>query len=77
MEIIPFDKRIGFIWYNGEFVEWQNATTHVLNHGLHYASCVFEGSEFMGKIYKLEQHTDRLFHSAERMGINILSLKRN
>ena len=47
MEIIPFDKRIGFIWYNGEFVEWQNATTHVLNHGLHYASCVFEGSEFM------------------------------
>ena len=40
MEIIPFDKRIGFIWYNGEFVEWQNATTHVLNHGLHYGSCV-------------------------------------
>ena len=72
MEIIPFDKRIGFIWYNGEFVEWQNATTHVLNHGLHYASCVFEGVRVYGeKIYKLEQHTDRLFHSAERMGINI------
>ena len=65
MEIIPFDKRIGFIWYNGEFVEWQNATTHVLNHGLHYASCVFEGVRVYGeKIYKLEQHTDRLFHSA-------------
>ena len=72
MEIIPFDKRIGFIWYNGEFVEWQNATTHVLNHGLHYASCVFEGVRVYGeKIYKLEQHTDRLFHSAERMGMNI------
>ena len=72
MEIIPFDKRIGFIWYNGEFIEWQKATTHVLNHGLHYASCVFEGVRVYGeKIYKLEQHTDRLFHSAERMGINI------
>jgi len=54
MEIIPFDKRIGFIWYNGEFVEWQNATTHVLNHGLHYASCVFEGLRVYGeKIFKL------------------------
>ena len=72
MEIIPFDKRIGFIWYNGEFVEWQNATTHVLNHGLHYASCVFEGLRVYGeKIFKLEQHTDRLFHSAESMGMSI------
>ena len=72
MEIIPFDKRIGFIWYNGEFVEWQNATTHVLNHGLHYGSCVFEGVRVYGeKIYKLEHHTDRLFHSAERMGMDI------
>ena len=72
MEIIPFDKRIGFIWYNGEFVEWQNATTHVLNHGLHYASCVFEGLRVYGeKIFKLEEHTDRLFHSAERMGMII------
>ena len=72
MEIIPFDKRIGFIWYNGEFVEWQNATTHVLNHGLHYGSCVFEGSRVYGeKIYKLEKHTDRLFFSAQRMGIDV------
>ena len=72
MEIIPFDKRIGFIWYNGDFVEWQNATTHVLNHGLHYASCVFEGLRVYGeKIFKLEEHTDRLFHSAERMGMTI------
>ena len=72
MDIIPFDKRIGFIWYNGEFVEWQNATTHVLNHGLHYGSCVFEGLRVYGeKIYKLEKHTDRLFFSAERMGIDV------
>ena len=72
MEIIPFDKRIGFIWYNGDFVEWQNATTHVLNHGLHYGSCVFEGLRVYGeKIYKLEKHTDRLFFSAQRMGIDV------
>ena len=72
MEIIPFDKRIGFIWYNGEFVEWQNATTHVLNHGLHYGSCVFEGLRVYGeKIYKLEKHTDRLFFSAQRMVIDV------
>ena len=72
MEIIPFDKRIGFIWYNGEFVEWQNATTHVLNHGLHYGRCVFEGLRVYGeKIYKLEKHTDRLFFSAQRMGIDV------
>ena len=72
MEIIPFDKRIGFILYNGEFVEWQNATTHVLNHGLHYGSCVFEGLRVYGeKIYKLEKHTDRLFFSAQRMGIDV------
>ena len=72
MEIIPFDKRIGFIWYNGKFVEWQNATTHVLNHGLHYGSCVFEGLRVYGeKIYKLEKHTDRLFFSAKRMGIEV------
>ncbi len=72
MEIIPFDKRIGFIWYNGKFVEWQNATTHVLNHGLHYGSCVFEGLRVYGeKIYKLEKHTDRLFFSAHRMGIDV------
>ena len=72
MEIIPFDKRIGFIWLNGVFVEWQNATTHVLNHGLLYGSCVFEGLRvYASNIYKLEKHTDRLFHSANRMGIEI------
>ena len=72
MEIIPFDKIIGFMWYKGEFVEWQNATTHVLNHGLHYGSCVFEGLRVYGeKIYKLEKHTDRLFFSAQRMGIDV------
>ena len=41
--MIPFDKREGKIWYNGDLVEWQDAKLHVISHGLHYASLVFEG----------------------------------
>ena len=48
-DIIPFDQRDGFIWQNGSFVEWKDATVHVLNHGLHYASCVFEGERIYNK----------------------------
>ena len=43
MTVIPFDKRQGKIWFNGEMVEWQDAKVHVLTHGLHYGSSVFEG----------------------------------
>ena len=43
MEPIPFDKRSGKIWFNGNTVNWPDVKIHVLNHGLHYASCVFEG----------------------------------
>ena len=43
METIPYDKRSGKIWFNAELVDWKNAKVHLLNHGLHYASCVFEG----------------------------------
>ena len=72
MEQIPFDKRTGKIWFNNELVEWSNAKVHVLNHGLHYASCVFEGERvYDGNIFKLSEHTERLFHSAKRMGIQI------
>ena len=72
MEPIPFDKRSGKIWFNGELINWQDVQIHVLNHGLHYASCVFEGERvYEGKIFKLEEHTERLFHSAYRMGIKI------
>ncbi len=72
MESIPYDKRSGKIWFNGELVEWTKANIHVLNHGLHYASCVFEGERvYDGEIFKLEEHTDRLFYSAKRMGIEI------
>ena len=70
MESVPYDKRSGKIWFNGKTVDWADANIHVLNHGLHYASCVFEGERvYDGEIFKLEEHTTRLFHSAKRMGI--------
>ena len=72
MESIPFDKRSGKIWFNGEPINWSDVKIHVLSHGLHYASCVFEGERvYDGEIFKLEEHTERLFHSALRMGIKI------
>ena len=72
MEPIPFDKRSGQIWYNGKLVEWKDANVHILNHGLHYASSVFEGERvYGGEIFKLREHTDRLVHSAKRMGMTI------
>ncbi len=70
--MIPFDKRDGKIWYNNELVNWQDVKLHVLSHGLHYASCVFEGLRvYDGEVFKLEEHTDRLYHSAKRMDIKI------
>ena len=70
MESIPYDKRSGKIWFNGKTVEWVDANIHILNHGLHYASCVFEGERvYDGEIFKLEEQTERLFYSAKRMGI--------
>ena len=72
MEPIPFDKRSGKIWFNGKLINWPDVKIHVLSHGLHYASCVFEGERvYDGKIFKLEEHTERLFHSASRMGFTI------
>ena len=72
MESIPYDKRSGKIWFNGKTVDWADANIHILNHGLHYASCVFEGERvYDGEIFKLEAHTERLFYSAKRMGITV------
>ena len=72
MESVPYDKRSGKIWFNGKTVDWADANIHILNHGLHYASCVFEGERvYDGEIFKLEEHTKRLFYSAERMGIKV------
>tara|TARA_B110000259_G_scaffold108091_1_gene123836 strand:+ start:10720 stop:11604 length:885 start_codon:yes stop_codon:yes gene_type:complete len=72
MEIIPFDKRPGYIWQNGKIIPWQDATTHILNHGLHYASCVFEGERIYDKkIFKITEHSTRLHKSAEILGFKI------
>lgn len=71
-DVIPFDQRDGSLWYDGKLVPWREAKTHVLTHGLHYASCVFEGERiYNGIIYKLEEHTARLFESARLMGMKI------
>ena len=72
MESVPYDKRSGKLWFNGKSIDWAEAKIHVLNHGLHYASCVFEGERvYNGEIFRLEEHTDRLFYSAKRMGIKM------
>ncbi len=72
MTIIPFDDRDGWIWMNGEFVPWREAKVHVLTHGLHYGSCVFEGERlYDGEIFKLTPHTKRLFRSAEILEMEI------
>ncbi len=72
MPILPFDDRDGVIWFNGEMVPWRDAKTHVLTHGLHYGSCVFEGERvYGGHIFKLREHSERLFHSAKVMGFEI------
>ena len=64
-----FHDRDGLIWYDGEMVEWRDANLHVLSHALHYASCVFEGERvYSGNIFKLREHTERLFTSAEILG---------
>ena len=68
----PFDQREGFIWFNGTFVPWGDARLHVLSHALHYASCVFEGERaYGGEIFKLNDHTERLFASAAILGFEI------
>ncbi len=65
MGLIPFDDRDGVIWFDGQFVPWRDAKIHVLSHGLHYASCVFEGARlYDGEIFKLTAHSERLVNSA-------------
>lgn len=72
MASVPFDQLDGFIWMNGQFVRWQDARIHVLTHGLHYASAVFEGERaYGGRIFKLRAHTERLHRSAEILGFTI------
>ncbi|MEO1702496.1 MAG: branched-chain amino acid aminotransferase [Pseudomonadota bacterium] len=72
MASVPFDQLDGQIWYNGEYVDWADAKMHVLSHGLHYGSTVFEGCRaYGGRIFKLTEHTERLHASAEILGYKI------
>ncbi len=72
MSALPFDQRDGYIWMNGALVEWKHAQLHVLSHGLHYGSCVFEGERaYGGEIFKITEHSQRLRKSAELLDFEI------
>jgi len=72
MNELSFDNRDGLIWVNGEMIPWRDANLHILSHGLHYGSGVFEGERmYGGKIFKLEEHTERFFNSARILGFKI------
>jgi branched-chain amino acid aminotransferase len=72
MSLVPMDDRDGWIWLDGQFTPWREAKVHVLTHGLHYASAVFEGERmYGGEIFKLTEHTERLFKSAEILDFSI------
>jgi branched-chain amino acid aminotransferase len=69
---LPFDQRDGVIWYDGQVVPWGDAKLHVLSHGLHYASCVFEGERaYGGEIFKCSEHSERLKRSAQVLDFEI------
>jgi branched-chain amino acid aminotransferase len=68
----PFNQRPGVIWMDGQYVPWEKAQVHVLSHGMHYASAVFEGERaYGGVIFKLDEHTRRLHESARLLDFEI------
>ena len=72
MTTVPIDSRDGVIWFDGKLVPWKDARIHVLTHGLHYGSCIFEGERsYDGVIYKCTEHSQRLHKSAEIMDFTI------
>jgi branched-chain amino acid aminotransferase len=72
MAILPFDDREGQIWWDGKLAPWRDVRPHVLTHGLHYASAVFEGERaYAGNIFKLREHTERLISSGRILGFEI------
>ena len=78
MEDIPFDKISGKLFYNGSYINWQDANIHMLNHGLHYGSCVFEGVRmYDGKVFKNTEHNERLHNSAKIMDLKYHILWKN
>ncbi|KKB85797.1 branched-chain amino acid aminotransferase [Devosia limi DSM 17137] len=69
---VPMDQREGWIWFDGELKPWKDAKIHVLTHGLHYASCVFEGQRaYGGEVFKLREHTERLIASGKTLDFTI------
>jgi branched-chain amino acid aminotransferase len=72
MTLVPFDDRDGWIWFDGTFVPWREARIHVLTHGLHYASAVFEGARmYGGEVFRLTEHSERLHRSAQLLDFEI------
>lgn len=72
MALVPFDDRDGFIWWDGKLIAWREAKLHVLSHGLHYGSAVFEGERsYGGNIFKLDAHSSRLIESGRLLGFEI------
>ncbi len=70
--MLNFDDQDGKIWFNGEMRPWRDCTLHVLSHGLHYASSVFEGERvYSGQVFKLREHSLRLIDSATALGFVI------
>ena len=69
---LPMDQRDGWIWFDGELKPWKDAKIHVLTHGLHYASTVFEGERaYGGEIFKSREHTERLIRSGKMLDFTI------
>src|SRR5579875_2581577 len=72
MALVPFDDRDGWIWWDGRLIPWRDAKLHVLSHGLHYASAVFEGERsYGGHVFRLRAHTDRLIASGRILGFEL------
>ncbi len=70
--MIPMDDRDGFMWFDGKMVPWRDAKIHVLTHGLHYASAVFEGMRaYGGAVFELTRHNERLHNSAALLGFSV------
>ena len=70
--MMNFDDQDGQIWHNGALIPWRESKLHVLSHGLHYASCVFEGERvYNGEVFKLREHTQRLIDSGRELGFEI------
>jgi branched-chain amino acid aminotransferase len=70
--LIPFDDRDGVIWMDGKLVPWRDANLHMLTHGLHYGSAVFEGERcYAGNIFASQEHSERLINSGKILGFDV------